>query len=263
MHKRICKIPGCGKPEASRGWCRKHYTSWYRHGDPLFTEAELPPLTPGVYVITCVPNGWVYVGSSSRVRSRWVTHRSWLRNGTHNIPALQTDWDHYGEDAFDFALVTIIQDAEARYDAEQEHITAAMATGKCYNLSPSARDNTGHRFTREQGKKVSDGLRGKPKSAEHRANLWRDREVTPEFRELMRSNGAKGRGRPKPVETRRRMSEAQRSATTIRKLTADQVREIKKALASDESVRSLARQFGVTPGAISHIRAGRNWRHVT
>lgn len=32
---RICSIDGCGKPIAGRGWCRRHYDRWSRHGDPL------------------------------------------------------------------------------------------------------------------------------------------------------------------------------------------------------------------------------------
>lgn len=30
-----CSIEGCVKAASSLGWCRMHYTRWYRHGDPL------------------------------------------------------------------------------------------------------------------------------------------------------------------------------------------------------------------------------------
>lgn len=30
-----CKIPSCALPASTRGWCRKHYIRWWRHGDPL------------------------------------------------------------------------------------------------------------------------------------------------------------------------------------------------------------------------------------
>ena len=30
-----CKIEGCGSNVLARGWCRKHYLRWYKHGDPL------------------------------------------------------------------------------------------------------------------------------------------------------------------------------------------------------------------------------------
>lgn len=38
MGKRICSIPGCGKPHRARGWCFMHYCRWKRNGEP--GEAE-------------------------------------------------------------------------------------------------------------------------------------------------------------------------------------------------------------------------------
>ena len=32
--KRICSIEGCGKPHEARGWCKRHYLRWKRHGNP-------------------------------------------------------------------------------------------------------------------------------------------------------------------------------------------------------------------------------------
>lgn len=46
------------------------------------------------------------------------------------------------------------------------------------------------------------------------------------------------------------------SRVTQSKLTEEQVRSIKR---DPRSLRVLAREYGVTFGAISHIRAGRNW----
>lgn len=35
MTKRTCSIAGCDSKYYGRGWCRKHWRRWYRHGDPL------------------------------------------------------------------------------------------------------------------------------------------------------------------------------------------------------------------------------------
>jgi len=35
MTHTTCSIDGCDSPRRSRGWCRKHYLRWWRHGDPL------------------------------------------------------------------------------------------------------------------------------------------------------------------------------------------------------------------------------------
>lgn len=35
MAEATCSIDDCPNRASSRGWCRKHYTRWKRHGDPL------------------------------------------------------------------------------------------------------------------------------------------------------------------------------------------------------------------------------------
>ncbi len=32
-----CSIPDCNKRHQARGWCKKHYSRWQRHGSPLAT----------------------------------------------------------------------------------------------------------------------------------------------------------------------------------------------------------------------------------
>lgn len=39
MAKRTCKIEGCQRPAASRGWCKSHHQRFLRHGDP---QADKP-----------------------------------------------------------------------------------------------------------------------------------------------------------------------------------------------------------------------------
>ena len=39
---KICAIKECGVKAVTRGWCRKHYTRWQRHGDPLTSMHEIP-----------------------------------------------------------------------------------------------------------------------------------------------------------------------------------------------------------------------------
>lgn len=33
---RLCSISGCGKRHLARGYCRRHYSRWDRHGDPNY-----------------------------------------------------------------------------------------------------------------------------------------------------------------------------------------------------------------------------------
>ena len=49
----------------------------------------------------------------------------------------------------------------------------------------------------------------------------------------------------------------------LAKLTSEDVKEILALSASGVSKRALAARFNVTRGSISHIKAGRNWKHIT
>jgi hypothetical protein len=46
------------------------------------------------------------------------------------------------------------------------------------------------------------------------------------------------------------------------KLDEQKVAEIKRRIQAGESQKTLAAEYGVTPGAINHIAKGRQWRHV-
>lgn len=46
MPKRLCSIEGCDEPSDARGWCIKHYTRWFRHGDPMTVLPYSPPPPP-------------------------------------------------------------------------------------------------------------------------------------------------------------------------------------------------------------------------
>lgn len=43
----ICAVDGCGRPWHCRDWCRKHYTTWRRHGSPTGTARPLVCATCG------------------------------------------------------------------------------------------------------------------------------------------------------------------------------------------------------------------------
>ena len=46
------------------------------------------------------------------------------------------------------------------------------------------------------------------------------------------------------------------------KFTEQQVKDIKKRLSKGESLTIIAKDYNVTKGAISHIKANRNWKHI-
>ena len=78
----------------------------------------------GIYKITCLENGRVYIGESKCLPMRWISHKSALNctDGKTN-KLLQEDWDLYGEDSFVFeTLEEMDKDKDLLYDRELFYI---------------------------------------------------------------------------------------------------------------------------------------------
>lgn len=65
-------------------------------------------MTAGIYAITCTVNGHQYVGQSDGIEHRWHRHRSDLRLKRHHSRYLQRAWDRYGESAFSFSVLEVV-----------------------------------------------------------------------------------------------------------------------------------------------------------
>ena len=63
-------------------------------------------LRTGVYCIRNTTNGKLYVGSAAvSFKARWNSHRNALRRGEHAAKHLQSSWNKYGEDKFEFLVL--------------------------------------------------------------------------------------------------------------------------------------------------------------
>jgi len=62
MAKATCSFKGCDKPARTRGWCPKHYTRWWKHGDPSIRLPMGPP--PGSRQTPVEPRFWAKVNKT-------------------------------------------------------------------------------------------------------------------------------------------------------------------------------------------------------
>ena len=98
----------------------------------------------GIYEIVNKTNGHRYLGSSKDVDTRLRKHRGYLRKGTHRNKVLQSAWDQYGENSFEFRF---IEEAENPKIREQYYLDTCDLQ---YNISDLA---TGPSFLSEETKK--------------------------------------------------------------------------------------------------------------
>lgn len=66
------------------------------------------PKSPGIYLIRCLANNRIYVGSTANLRRRRCRHFSELRRHIHKNAHLQRAWDKYGEQSFTFEILELV-----------------------------------------------------------------------------------------------------------------------------------------------------------
>lgn len=59
----------------------------------------------GIYGIRNIANNKIYIGLSSDIYKRWKTHLNNLNKGKHINDHLQSAWNEYGENSFDFFII--------------------------------------------------------------------------------------------------------------------------------------------------------------
>lgn len=85
----------------------------------------------GVYKITNLKNGKIYIGSAKCFQVRASQHQTQLRNNKHQNKHLQASWNKWGEDAFLFEVIEVAEGTkENRFEVEQKHIDALIKEGK-------------------------------------------------------------------------------------------------------------------------------------
>lgn len=205
----------------------------------------------GIYQILHAASGKSYVGSAVHLAKRKSQHQRGLRAGNHHNIKLQRAWTKYGEAAFEFIVLEIVQDQAALLVREQAWIDALDAVASGFNLTPTAGSLLGAKFSDETKRRMSSAATGKTKSPEHVAKVaaaLRGRKMTDEQRQKMRDAklgktfgprapevgkkiSAALSGRPLSDEHRQKLSDAKRGKKQPIELVAKRVAAIKAARA--------------------------------
>lgn len=124
-------------------------------------EAFEPPNFSGIYMIRCKSTGKVYVGSAVWIAKRWRGHREGLRKGRHHNKHLQSAWNKYGENAFEFCVLSSAQ-KDLLITEEQRFIDMFRACDPSFgfNANPVAGSNLGRKYSTEVRARMSLAKRG-------------------------------------------------------------------------------------------------------
>ena len=113
----------------------------------------------GIYSITCVVTGQVYVGQSRRIRGRWRDHVKELSAG-RGCPRLQKAWDEHGGATFEFQVLEGGVDPSQMTAREQYHMDRLGVCGpEGLNTLPTAGSFKGYTPDAEARAKVGAATR--------------------------------------------------------------------------------------------------------
>lgn len=121
----------------------------------------------GVYMITCLPNGKRYIGSSYDIYKRLQEHLGHLARNDHGNRYLQEAWNFYGEEAFD---IVILEEClpDVRNTRERALI---LEHSPEWNLKLPNLERDTWTASEETRARISAAGRGRQKSEEHRAKI--------------------------------------------------------------------------------------------
>ena len=260
-------------------------------------------MKPSAYEIVNVIDDTIYVGVSNDPDERWKQHQRHSKRTLIN----ENDYFHnamrkHGVTAFTFTIIKTFENMDEAFEYEPIHIAELKSLGiKVYNIS---KGGNGCRGVDEQGrlsrskrlmgvpksdelkKKISETLKGRCLTEEHRSNI----SVGLSNEECKKRRSDAMVGKLHTDETRDKISASSKqmwedeefhakmketrvgSNNSRAVLNEDSIREIRsdwKICApvgrgpKGEFYKRYASLLGVNPVTICHIIIGRSWKHVT
>lgn len=129
----------------------------------------------GIYAIVNLMDGkqTTYVGSTSNsFRARMRGHVSCLNLGRSKNPHLQRAWNKYGEDAFEFSVLEVVERKEKLLEHEQFWLDQLKKKRATYNCEGTVeRPTLGKKLTDEQKRKIGERQRGRRASLETKRKM--------------------------------------------------------------------------------------------
>lgn len=210
----------------------------------------------GIYGIRNVVNGKIYVGKTGmNFGDRWDSHRSLLNNNKHSNPYLQNAWNKYGNDNFEFIILEECAVGELN-EREIYYISYYREQNLSYNIYDGGDGGIllGKHLSDETKKKI--GEKNKINSSG---------KVHSEETKLKMSEAHKGKKyKAMSEEGRKNIGESQQRfyEEHPKKLTVEDVINIRKLHIDGQNYSEIARQYAVTPQCINDICNYKRWKQV-
>lgn len=213
-----------------------------------------------VYAIRNMDNMKMYVGSSKVYPRRMKTHLFALNHNEHYNGHLQGAWNKYGEHAFVFSVLEVVDEPNVLRDREQwwlDHLNPYKDNG--YNIHKDVRSDYEYSTPEEVREKLRIAMTGYKRTPEHCKNIAKAKlgHTVSEETKAKISKNRKGKHVGHPCYSVR-----PGSANNKAKLHEDDIPVIRQRLASGEIGAAIARDYDVNKSTIYQVKNQKTWKHI-
>jgi group I intron endonuclease len=208
-------------------------------------------LKSGVYIIKNIINDKCYVGSSIKIRERLGWHYNMLLNKKHPNVRLQSAFDLYGKDNFEFIPLL---NTKSIYNTKLEQWVLDKSNFKCdYNIATNCESSM---LNVKMSEEAKENLRIKATNRKHTIEtkkLMSDLKIERIKNDVIYKNKLLSNIISSPIGEKNPNS----------KLCEKDVIEIKTHFKKGKKVKDLLGKYNCSENMLYEIKNGRNWKHIT
>lgn len=244
---------------------------------------------PGIYMIKCLVDNKVYIGSSVRVAGRIFRHIRILKRNRHFNLHLQYAWNKYKEENFEFSVLEYVEDRNRLLFIEKNYIDKFKSNDRDFgyniirdptDISGANHPKFGKKHSEETKAKIAKGNTGKVLSKETRdkmskialnrtaSNPFLGKTHSNETKVKMSLNHADVSGNKNPMYGKRHSPEIMASIQLKKgKLNKKQVLKIRELNTLGLKIVEIANAIGLSFGKVDlqiirDVIAGKRYKYV-
>lgn len=205
----------------------------------------------GIYKITNIVDGKIYIGQTVNYEKRKRSHRNYLLNNKHCNSYLQRAFNKYGLDSFKIELIQECKIDELD-DLEKFYIKKYNCCNEDHGYNMMYGGQKYRKFTQEVKEKMSRARKGKKLSEEHKRKI-----------SLANKNKVMSKEAIEKMKLAKKLNPTGVGEDNFNAVISDDVAEkIIDDLILNKTVKELEIKYSVTPDIIYNLMYNKSYKHI-